>query len=286
MPDIIISADSTCDLGEELRARYGIRFFPYHITSGGKDYLDNVDIFPEDLYAEYYESGSLPKTAAINQGEYESYFRELTADGSEVVHLCLASSLSSAFGNATRAAEGIPGVHVIDSNNLSTATGLLTIQAARMAQAGETAERIVEKVIEMEPRAHASFVMDTFDFMAAGGRCPQILAWVGKMASIKPELTVDNRDGSMSAGKMHRGKMRRVGPKYVRETLESYSDVMLDDVFVTHSGAMDGDVVDRAVQTVRECLPDVKEIHITQASCTISSHCGPGAMGVLFLTES
>ena len=63
---IILSADSTCDLSPELKERYQVQYFPYHIILGGQQYMDGVDIQPEDLYLAYREKKQLPKTAAIS----------------------------------------------------------------------------------------------------------------------------------------------------------------------------------------------------------------------------
>lgn len=281
---IILSADSTCDLSSELKQRYKVHYYPYHIIYRGESYQDNVDITPEVLYAGYYEDKSLPQTAAINVGEYLEYFKTFTDQGFEVIHLNLGSALSSAYDNACKAADQLPGVYPIDSHNLSTGTGQLVIRAGRMIEQGLPTVEIVQAIKDMRPRVHTSFVLDTLDFMAAGGRCPQILASVGKMVSFKPEILVNNSDGSMGIGKLYRGKLKRVLPKYVEDTLAKYSDILCDDLFITHSG-IDEELIELVRETVLEHLP-IENIHTTRASCTISSHCGPNCLGILFVTES
>ena len=153
-----------------------------------------------------------------------------------------------------------------------------------MIEQGMDAESIVAELERLRGCVHSSFVIETLDFLAAGGRCPQLLAHVGKMISFKPEIIVDNNDGSMRMGKLYRGKLQKVLPRYVSDTLSRYADIICDDLFITHSGIA-SDLVDIVHDAVLSMLP-VKNVHVTQASCTISAHCGPNTLGVLFVTES
>ena len=284
MKHVILSADSTCDLSPELKERYDVRYYPFHIMFRDRDYADNVDIVPKTLYEGYYEDKSLPQTAAINVQEYLDHFTPFVEAGCEVIHLNLASTLSSAHENARKAAEQLPGVYPIDSRNLSTGIGQLVIRAGRMIEEGRPAEEIARAIEAMRDKVHSSFVLDTLDFMAAGGRCPQRLAHVGKMVSFKPEILVDNTDGSMGIGKIYRGKLGKVLPRYVEDTLARFNDIVCDDLFITHSGIGD-ELIDLVRVEVLKRLP-MKNIHVTEASCTISSHCGPNTLGILFVTQS
>lgn len=286
MENVIISADSTCDLSEELKARYKVRYQPYHIEYRNRDYLDGVDIVSEDLYEGYYADGSLPKTAAVNVREYVDYFKSLTKDGAQVIHFNLGSALSSSHEHACLAACEVPGVFVVDSCNLSTGTGQLVIRAARLLEGGASAEDTFGVIKAMRSRVHTSFVLDTLEFMAAGGRCPQIVSQVGEALRLRPEIVVDNADGSMRVGRLHHGSMRKAVKEYIHNQLKHHEGVLLDDVFVTHSGATDPELVDTAIAELREQLPGLECIHVTRASCTISSHCGPGCLGIIFVTES
>ena len=284
MHKIILSADSTCDLGDELKARYHVHYYPFHIIYRGHSYQDNVDIRPEQIFAGYYEDGSLPKTSAINVQEYLDYFGPFVQAGYEVIHFNLGAALSSAHEHALAAAKQLGHVYPIDSQSLSTGIGQQVIRAGRLIEAGLSATEVVRRAEELRGHVHASFVIDTMDFLAAGGRCPSLLAHVGKMLSCKPEILVSNADGSMKLGKLHRGKLRHVLPRYVQATLERYPDIICDDVFITHSG-----IAEEHIAVVREQLQQqlsIERIHVTQASCTISAHCGPNTLGILFVTES
>lgn len=285
MKKVVISADSTCDLGNELKEKWGIHYFPYHINSEGKDYLDNVTITPDDLYAAYRERKALPKTSAINAGEYIEYFKQFTDEGCEVVHINLGSALSASHQNALIAADELDGVYPVDSQNLSTGTGLLVLKACKMANEGLSAKEISDKLKKLTPYSHASFVLNTLEFMRAGGRCSAVAAFGANLLGIKPSITVDNRDGGrMSVGKKYRGKFDKVLLSYAEDVIAKYPDYDDETVFITHSGTSSDYI--HAVKKYLLENTSFKNIYVTKASCTISCHCGPDTLGVLFMTKS
>ena len=285
MRKVVISVDSTCDLSPEVKEAYGLQNYPFHIIFRGEDYIDNETITPADIFAGYREDGSLPKTAAINELEYLKHFRQLVSQDYEVVHISLAAPLSSAYQNACSAAKIVGHTYVVDSQNLSCGMGYLAITGARLAMKGMNARKIAKHLNGMRERIHVSFVMDTFEFLAAGGRCPQALAYVGKMMKIKPEILVDPSTGKMSIGRLYRGKMQRVLPRYVNDNLDRYAGQKIDceDMFVS-SADMDSDLVELVCMEIRNRLP-IKNFHISEVSCCVASHCGPGTLGFLVVTN-
>ena len=280
---VILSADSTCDLGEELKKQCGVEYYPLHIILEDRDYLDNVTITPEVLYEAYRERKVLPKTAAVNAAEYMEYFSGWVEQGYDVVHINLGGALSSAHQNCLLAARELKGVYPIDSQNLSTGIALQVIAAADMIERGCSALEIVTHIKELRTRCHASFILDTLDFMHAGGRCSSVVALGAGILSLKPCIEVDNRTGAMSVGKKYRGKLSRVLVRYTKDQLEKYDHIRKDHIFITHSG-IDPSLIEDVRNTILE-NGDFSEIHITKASCTISAHCGPNTLGVLFLTD-
>ena len=280
---IILSADSTCDLDTDLKERYHVNYFPLHIILNGKEYRDNVDITPEEVYQEYYAHKVLPKTAAVNAQEYIDHFRPWVEDGYEVIHINLGSALSSSYQNCCIAAKELGHVHVVDSCNLSTGMGLMVIAAGRMIRQGMDADSIVKALREHAGKCHASFILDTLTFLSAGGRCSSLAALGANILKIKPCIQVDNHDGSMGLGKKYRGALDKVLEKYVKDELSKYENINTDLLFITHSG-IPQKYIDLVKKTVDETL-HFKEIHITKASCTISCHCGPNTLGILFETK-
>jgi len=290
MPDhqIVLSADTPCDIGEELKLRYAVSLYPLHIILDEKQYTDGLDITSAELYEAWWKHKLLPRTAAINPEEYQSYFQKFLDQGCDVIHISLGSGLSSSHANAVLAANLLKdkgNVYVIDSCSLSTGFGLLVCEAGERIKAGLPAEQIVNEVSALTQDSRASFVLDTLEFMRAGGRCSSITQIGAALMNLKPTILVRNdRQGSMVVGKKYMGKLAPSLMKYVDDQLKGRTDLILDRVFVTHSGMDDPAAIDRVVARIKELQP-FKEIFVTQASCTISSHCGPNTLGVLFLTK-
>lgn len=278
---IIISSDSTCDLSKELVDRYQIRIQPMGISLGDQIYRDGVDITPDMIYAHHEKTGQLPKTSAINVVEDLEYFEELTKDGSAVIHFTISSSMSSTYNNACVAAQEFENVYVVDAKNLSTGSGLLVLAAAEMAQEGMEAQQIVEKLNDLEDRVDASFVVDNLEYLVKGGRCSALAAFGANLLQLKPCISVKN--GAMGVGKKYRGKFEKVLLTYVADRLADAEDICLDRVFVTHAGC-DPKVVESVAEAVKNTLP-FREILVTRAGCTVSSHCGANTLGVLFIRK-
>lgn len=280
---IILSADRTCDLTQGLKEQYQIETIPYHISLEGRDYTDSVDITPNDLYEAYWERKALPKTSAVNAYEYRQYFEQWTTQGYAVIHFCLGSALTSSYQNCCVAASELSNVYVVDSCNLSTATGLQIMDCREMIAEGMDAADIYEYFSHNQQKYHASFVVDTYEFLKAGGRCSALAAFGANLLNIKVSIEVDNTCGSMGVGKKYRGKQERVLQQYVKDKLSQYPDIIKDKIMITHSG-VDEHIVELVKQTIKETMK-FDHIYVTTASCTISCHCGPGTLGILFATE-
>ena len=279
---ITISSDSTCDLSQGLVDRYNIHILPMGVTLGDKMYRDGIDITPDQIYAHHEKTGQLPKTSAINMAESADFFAELTKDGSAVIHFTISSSMSATYNNARIAAEDFEDVYVVDAKNLSTGSGLLVLAAAEMAQEGMEAKEIAKKVSELADCVDASFVVDNLEYLAKGGRCSAVAAFGANLLQLKPCISVKN--GAMGVGKKYRGKFEKTLLSYVADRLADAEDICLDRVFVTHAGC-DADIVESVVNAVKGTLP-FKEVLVTRAGCTVSSHCGANTLGVLFIRKT
>lgn len=282
---VLITADISCDLNKELEERYGVIVIPLHIVIGGKSYEDWVDITPEELYDIFYKTKELPHTTAVSVGEYIEFFKPYVEEGYDIVHISLGSKLSVTHQSSVLAAAEFPGrVYSVDSNNLSSGSGLLAIKAAEMRDQGLSAKEIYEKLNTMHEKSHASFVIERLDFLHAGGRCSMIAMLGANALALRPAIEVQNDNGgAMVVGKKYRGKYGKVLLQYMEDTLKKYDNIDTDRVFITHAGANPEYV--EAVYKALKAKNIFKEIHITRASCTISSHCGPNTLGVLFMTK-
>ena len=280
--NIIISSDSTTDLSPELKERYNIKTVPLGVTLGDKTFLDGVNITPDDIYEHHRKTGELPKTAATNISDCTDFFKELTKDGKAVIHFTLSSEMSSTYNNCRLAATEFENVFVINTKNLSTGGGLLVIAAAEMAAKGMEANEIVAEIEKLIPCVDASFVIDNLDYLHKGGRCSALAVLGANLLKLKPCIEV--KDGRMGVGKKYRGKFSDVVLSYAEERIGDGSDIELDRVFVTHAGC-DMAIVESVINKVKELAP-FKEVFLTRAGCTISSHCGADCLGVLFIRKN
>lgn len=282
MSNIIITSDSTSDLSLELRDRYNIPTMPLGVTLGGETFKDGVDITPDDIYLHHAKTGELPKTTAANIDECLNFFKPFVDEGKTIIHISLSSSLSSTFNNARLAAMELENVYVVDAQNLSTGTGLLVIAAAEMVKEGLSAEEIVEKINQLTANVDASFVIDNLDYLHKGGRCSALAMLGANVLKLKPCIEVKN--GAMGVGKKYRGRYGDVLKTYVNERLADVDNIDPSRVFVTHAGC-DDEIVNAVVEQVKE-KGIFKEIFLTRAGCTISSHCGKDTLGILFIRKN
>ena len=278
---IKITADSTCDLSPEVLERYEITLAPLSVIKDGKAYLDGVEITPADIFQHVDNGGALCSTAAVNTESYRRLFSSFAKDHEAVIHVTIGSLFSACYQNASIAAADFPNVYVVDSQNLSTGQGHLVIEAAQLAARGVGALEICSALNEMRNRVQASFIMDRLDYMQKGGRCSSVVALGGKLLKIKPCIAV--RDGTMKMVDKYRGQFIKAVEKYVKDCLKDRKDLRLDRIFITHTPVEEG-----AVQAAREAIlkyANFAEIHETNAGCTVSCHCGPGTLGILFITK-
>lgn len=282
MSNIKITCDSTCDLPQELYAKYDVEVIALSVALGEELYRDGANISSQELLAYVKETGTLPKTSAVSMGEYLEVFGKYTAQGKTVIHINLSSNLSASHQNAVLAAGELGNVHVVDSRNLSSGSGHLVIAAAEMAAQGMEAEAIVAQLNEMKERLDVSFVLQTLEFLQKGGRCSSVAALGARALQLRPEIRV--ADGGMGVGKKYRGSMEKSVLDYIRGRLEGRDDIDTHRIFVTHS-PMDQAVVDKAIALVCELQP-FEEVIETNAGCTITSHCGPNCLGVLFFKKA
>ncbi len=282
---VVLFADSSIDLTKELCERYSIHTVPIHVILQEKTYEDGVDITTEEIFEHYYKTKELPKTAAINVNDIVTALKPYVDDGYEIVYISLGSALSSSYRNSCLAAEELGGkVYPIDSCSLSTGAGLLAIEAAERIAQGMSAKQVAEEVSALSEKNHASFVLDTLEFLRAGGRCSALAAFGANLLGLKPSIKVFNeQQGAMGVGKKYRGKYEKVVMEYVDDTLAQYDNIKTDRAFVTYS-SMDDDIEKKVFDYVVS-KGIFKEVFLTRASGTISSHCGPNTLGVLFMTE-
>lgn len=280
-----IITDSTSDLTDELLKKYDVEKIPLYVHMGDDEYRDGIDIAVDELYKWSDENDTTPKTAAPSIDDVIKTIEPYKEKGTDLIMFAVSEDMS-ACGNVMRlAAEALEyeeHVFVVNSQNLSTGIGLLVIEAAIMAQQGIEAKEIVKKIEELKPQVRSSFVVDTLTYLHRGGRCSATAALVGGMLKLKPRIHVEN--GKMDAGKKYRGKIDKVIIQYVKDMEEDLKNAKKDRVFITHSGCPEETI--SLVKEYIESLNYFEEILVTRAGAVISSHCGPGTLGVLFIANS
>lgn len=282
MKKVTIITDSTSDLSQELLERYQIGRFSLHVHLGEQSYLDGVDITPDEIYAWSDANEATPKTSTPSPAEARETLEKYLEEDNEIICFCLSAQMSGCMNVMRLTAEDMEvedRVFVVDSRSLSTGIGLQIIEAAIMAQQGMSAAEIVAKISDIQPKVRASFVVDTLTYLHRGGRCSGVAALAGSVLKLHPSIVVE--DGAMHPSKKYRGKMERVIQEYVKDMTPALMNARKDRVFLTHSGC-DQAVID-AVKGQLEALNHFEEILITRAGCVITSHCGPGTLGVLFI---
>lgn len=276
---IRITSDSTCDLNHLIQER-DIGILPLQVSLGANTYRDGLDIKPEDIFNFVAETKTLPKTSAPSIGEYEEFFKNQLESADEVIHINISSKSSGSHNFAKQAAESFGGkVRVIDSKALSTGQGLLVLRACDLRDAGKSAQEIEEDLLEMRERVNTSFVPDSLDYLYKGGRVSGMVKTVAGMFKIHPLIYMN--DGQLVPGKKYKGKMSVLIKQYIDDLKEQYPDYDKSRCFVTHSSA-DRELVEAAKEKVKEAF-GFDEVIETVAGSIITSHCGKGTLGVLFV---
>lgn len=276
---IAISAESTCDLSQEIIDKYDIKILPYQIQLADKSIKDG-EMTTEELFEYVDKTGALPKTSAINEYEYTQYFAQLLKSYDAVVHVSLSSGITTSTANAFKAAEQLDNVYVVDSLSLSTGIGLLVCYACSLAQKGVEAQEIARKVAERTKKLQVSFVIERLDYLYKGGRCNSLQYFGANLLKLRPRIVMKN--GKMSADKKYRGSMGRVVQNYCEEVLKEFNTPDLDLVFITYTTATPEMVEAARLACEQAGFANVVETH---AGGTIASHCGAHTLGILYFND-
>jgi len=281
MEKIKILSDSTCDLTPEQVKELGIEVIPVEIILGTEVHYDGV-ITPQDLFAYYEKTGQLPKTAATNAERYKEYFKKYQDEGYKIIHFDISSKASAMNNNANYAAKELGGdIFVVDSKSLSSGQGLLIMKTCDMIKEGKSYTEICKELETLPDRVQTSFVVDTLEFLHKGGRCSLAALMGAKVLKLHPQIAMF--DGQLKAKKKYSGNMKRSLSAYIRDLAEEYTSYDKTRCFVTHT-ISDQELVDHVIELTKE-LFEFDVVLESVAGCTVSAHCGPNTIGLLFITE-
>ena len=278
---IKITSDSTCDLPKELVEKHNIELFPLTVIKDGENFLDNVTITPADIFAHVAAGGDLCSTTAGNVGEYADLFAKYASEYDAIVHINLGSGFSSSYQNATLAAMDFENVVTIDSQNLSTGQGHIVMKAVELSQNATDLQELKAQIEAYVPKVEASFVLDQLKYMAKGGRCSAATALGANLLNLKPCIEV--KDGKMTVGKKYRGKYDKCLATYAKERLEGRDDIDNNLIFITQTVV--SEEAHASVSSAVKEFGHFNQICDATAGCTISCHCGPGTLGILFVRK-
>lgn len=276
-----IISDSTCDLSPELIQRFDIGIVPLIVMKDNQEYADGVTITPGDIFAHVAAGGALCSTAARGVAAYQEEFAKYAGNYDGVIHVNIGSGFSSCYQNACIAAEDFDNVRVIDSKNLSTGHGLVVLKACDLAKTATDLDTLKAQLDAFVPRVEASFVLDRLEYMVKGGRCSGAAALGANLLSLKPCIEV--KDGKMVVVKKYRGHIEKCMASYVKDRLAGRENLDEDRIFITHT-----DVSPESLEAVRNGVAQFghfRNVYETAAGCTVSCHCGPGTMGILFVRK-
>lgn len=285
MNKVIVIADSTCDLSPELVEKYNVRIVPLHVSfpAEGVDYLDGVTMTPLKLYDKVKELNQTPKSSAININEMIEYFRPYIEEGDDIIFTGIASGMSSTYNNAVAASKEFPEgrIEVVDSQNLSTGTGLLVLHMCELRDQGKNVHEIAEEVRKLVPLVSAKFCINTMEYLYKGGRCNSLVHWASKAFKLHPVIVV--KDNAMAVGKVLVGKYIKAVDAQIKKFMEDLPNIDTSHVFVTDSSCMEGED-DHIVEELSKKIP-LENIHRTHAGCVVSTHCGPKTIGILYILK-
>ncbi len=276
---IKITADSTCDLSPDLIQKFDIGIVPLIVVKESEEYLDGITITPADIFSHVAAGGGLCSTAARGTAVFQNEFAKYAGAYDGVVHINISSEFSSSYQNACIAAEDFDNVRVVDSRNLSTGQGLVVLKACELAQTAENLDELKAELDDFASRVEASFVLDRLDYMVKGGRCSSVAALGANLLGLKPCIEV--KGGKMSIVKKYRGHIEKCLAAYVKDRLENRNDLDDGTIFVTHT-QVPQECIDTAISGINH-YGHFENIYETTAGCTVSCHCGPGTLGILFV---
>ena len=278
---IKILSDSTCDLTPAQLQEHDIDLSRLTVIKGDEQFVDGLTITPAEIFAHVASGGDLCSTAACSIGQYEDLFAKYANDYDGIIQITIGSGFSACYQNATIAAADFPNVRVVDSMNLCTGQGHVVLEACRLAKTCGSLDEIAEKLNAFVPRVRASFLLDRLDYMVKGGRCSAAAALGANLLNLKPCIEV--KDGKMGVTKKYRGPYAKCLANYVKDQLAGRDDIIRNELFLSYT-QVDDKCMAAVKEAIAECEP-FETVYDNPAGSTVSCHCGPGTLGVLFVVK-
>ena len=267
-----VVTDSTADLPDEWRDRYGIEVVPLKVLFGTETFRDRVDMTDEQFFARLAASSTLPKTSAPSPGEFADVYRRLAKDHDGCISIHIGEQLSATAEAARVGASSVEGfpVNVVDSQTVSMPIAFL----CRVAAESPTLAHATEAVQRRVPKCRVLALLDTLRYIEMGGRVSRAQAMIGTMLDLKPLLLVADRE-IKSVDRV------RTRSRAIPRMVEFFRGEMpVETLAVMHAQAPDE--AEEIASELRRELPDL-DIPIGQIGCVLGTHTGPKALGLVYL---
>lgn len=286
MKKIGITTDCVCDLPEEYFSLNDVGVVYFYITTSTGRFRDGYEIDSANLI-EYLENGGQKgETCAPAPMEYKSFFEEQLKKYEEIIHISITDKVSHSYRNALEAVKdmGDEGkrVHVADSGHLSTGMGHIVINAVDMRDGGSTVKEILDETELLKKRVSTSFIAKNADYLYRNGRVSKFVRDICDTFMVHPVLSVKN--GKLGLKTIQIGNYDSSMRRYIRRELRRSKEINKRRLFITHVGCT-VKMITAAKAEISKCC-DFEEVVVTKASATISSNCGEGTLGVLFINEN
>ena len=280
MARVRVVTDSACDLPPALATEHGVVVVPLSIRFGSEEFTDGSAIPPDEFWARCAASAVLPETAAPSPGAFQEAFTKAADDGYDGVLCINLSSGVSATIQAARTAAGAVGdripVRVIDSQSMTMGQGLVVLEAAERAAAGDSLDDLADHVQGLLARTTVMGVVDTLEHLEKGGRIGGARALLGSLLSIKPVVIC--RDGVVAEESKQRTRSRSL--RYLADA--AHQAGALSRVAVCNGAATDIDTFMAMMDGVQSEHPLV----LVDLGPVVGTHTGPGTVGLCFITAA
>ncbi len=280
---IKIVVDSASDVEKDEAQELGVTLLPIKIRFGDKEYADGIDLSHKEFFEKLIESDEIPQTSQINEYVWEESFKELTADGSEVIAITISSKLSGTYSCAVKAAKKFAGkVRVVDSLEAALGEKILLHYAVRLLKEGKSAEEIVKELDDKKNKIQLLAVLGTLKYLRKGGRISSVTAIAGEMLSIKPVISVVKGEIKLLGKAMGSKK----GNNLLNQLVEKCGGIDFDMPYtLAYSGLSDEYLKKYLADSENLWKGKTDKIPSYLIGSTIGTHIGPNAIAVAFFAK-
>ncbi len=278
---VIITASSMCDLPDAVVKKLHIPIIPFVISTEDGVFEDGVSLDAYELI-KHMESGKDAVSSPPDEAAYTEFFAEVLKRAHHIIHIALTTSMSKEYPHASEAAKSFDNVSVVNSECVSSATGILVLIAYKLMQQGLPPADIVSELETVKKRLKCSFVLNTTEYMARRGYVSARLNKIAEILNLHPALMVKNDKAGI--GGVWIGRTKRAYRKYIKWVLPPDTIPDSDIVFVTYM-----DLPDETLEWIEEEIKKTayfEHVIFKQSSAAISSNCGPGTFGILYFLKS